>query len=171
MMQMLLIQKNTEEMAMQRKLVMFVGAMAVVLCAQTYAADKDPNLGLIKARQGHMQIRAYSAGPLFAMAKGKMPYDSSKAGKLANNLLLLLQVDVGGAWAPGTGNDMYPGKTQAVPEIWSTYPKVAEAGKKYKAAVEELAAVAGNGLDALRSKIGPVGKSCKGCHDDFREKE
>jgi len=26
-------------------------------------------------------------------------------------------------------------------------------------------------VDALKSKIGPVGKSCKGCHDEFREKE
>jgi len=34
-----------------------------------------------------------------------------------------------------------------------------------------VAAVAGDGLDALRSKIGGVGDSCKGCHDDFREKE
>ena len=156
---------------MKRIGIMFLGALALVFSTYTFAADKDPNLGLIKARQGHMQIRAYSAGPLFAMAKGKMPYDAEKAAKLANNLMLLLQVDVGGAWAPGTGNDMYPGKTQALPEVWSTYPKIAEAGKKYKAAVEELAAVAGNGLGDLKSKIGAVGKSCKGCHDDFREKK
>jgi cytochrome c556 len=158
-------------MAMQKKGMMFLGAMALVFSAHTVAADKDPNLGLIKARQGDMELRAYSAGPLFAIAKGKMPYDAEKASKLANNLMLLLQLDVGGAWAPGTGKDMYPGKTHAVPEVWSTYPKIAEAGKKYKAAVEDLAAVAGNGLGDLKSKIGAVGKSCKGCHDDFREKE
>ena len=156
---------------MLHKLVMFLGALAVVFSAPAFAADKDPNLGLIKARQGHMQLRAYSAGPLFAMAKGKIPYDAETAAKLANNLVLLLQVDVGGAWAPGTGNDKYPGKTTALPEIWSTYPKIAEAGKKYKAAVEEVAAVAGDGQDALQSKNGALGKSCKGCHDDFREKK
>ena len=156
---------------MQKKIIMFLGALAVVLSAHTFAADKDPNLGLIKARQGVMQLRAYSAGPLFAMAKGKMPYDAAQAAKLANNLKLLLQLDVGGAWAKGTGNDKYPGKTHALPEVWSTYPKVAEAGKKYGAAVNELAAVAGSGLDQLKSKIGELGKSCKGCHDDFREKK
>ena len=126
---------------MKRIGIMFLGAMALVFSAHNFAADKDPNLGLIKARQGDMQLRAYSAGPLFAMAKGKMPYDAEKAAILANNLMLLIQLDVGGAWAPGTANDMYPGKTQAVPETWSTYPKVAEAGKKYRAAVEELAQV------------------------------
>ncbi len=118
-----------------------------------------------------MEIRGYSAGPLFGMAKGKIPYDAEQAGKLANNLKVLLQLDMGGAWAQGTGKDKYPSKTHALPEIWSSYPKVAERGKEYAAAVNELAAVADKGLDQLRSKIGDLGEGCKGCHDDFREKE
>lgn len=135
------------------------------------AADEDPNLLLIEARKGEMELRSFSAGPLFYMAKGKIPYDAEQAAKLANNLKVLLQLDIGAAWAPGTGNDKYPGETEARPEIWSTYPEVAEHGKEYANAVNELAAVAGDGLDALRSKIGGLGDACKGCHDDFREKE
>lgn len=135
------------------------------------AADEDPNLLLIEARQGEMELRAFSAGPLFYMAKGEIPYDAEQAAKLANNLKVLLQLDIGAAWAADTGNDKYPGKTEALPKIWSTYPKVAEHGKEYASAVNELAAVAGDGLDALRSKIGGLGDACKGCHDDFREKE
>ena len=156
---------------MQKAFMAIAGILAVALSAQVFAADNDPNLGLIKARQGDMQVRAYSAVPLFNMAKGKIPYDAAQAGKLANNLKVLLQLDMGAAWAAGTGNDKYGDKTKALPEIWSTYPKIAESGKKYKAAVEDLAAVAGNGLDALKSKIGALGDACKGCHDDFRKKE
>jgi cytochrome c556 len=156
---------------MQIKLVTLISALTVVFSSLAFADDDDPNLMLIKARQGDMEIRGFSAGPLFGMAKGDMPYDAEKAGKLANNLKVLLQLDMGSAWAPGTGNDKYSGKTHALPEIWSTYPKIAEAGKQYAVAVNELADVAGNGLDALRSKIGGLGDGCKGCHDDFREKE
>jgi len=156
---------------MPKHLLIILTTLTLVLCAPSFAADEDPNLQLIKARQGDMELRTYSVVPLFGMAKGEIPYDAEQAVKLVNNLKLLLQLDVGGAWAKGTGKDKYPGKTHALPEIWSTYPKVAEAGKAYGAAVEELAAVAGDGLDALRSKIGGVGDSCKGCHDDFREKE
>lgn len=147
----------------------FAAALALVGGA-AIAAD-DPNVALIEARQGEMELRAYSVGPLFAMAKGDMPYDAKQAAALANNLVVLRQIDMGRAWAPGTGTDKYPDETHALPEVWSTYPKVAEAGKEYAAAVDELAAVAGNGLDALRSKIGAVGDACKGCHDDFREEE
>ena len=49
-------------------------------------ANKDPNLKLLKARQGEMQLRAYNAGPLFAMAKGDMEYDAAMPAKLAANL-------------------------------------------------------------------------------------
>lgn len=139
--------------------------------APAFAAEKDPNLKLIKARQSDMQIRSFSAGPLFGMAKGKMPYDAELASKLANNLKTLLELDMGRAWKKGTGNDAYPGKTTALPKIWTNYPDVAEKGKAYAKAVDELVAVAGNGLDALKGTIGAVGKGCKGCHDNFREKK
>lgn len=145
--------------------------LSLSFTAPAFADKHDPNLKLLKARQGDMQIRAFSAGPLFGMAKGKIPYDAEMAGQLANNLKTMLKVDMGRAWAEGTGNDAYPGKTTALPKIWSTYPEVKKRGEAYAKAVNELAAVAGNGLDALKGKIGALGKGCKGCHDDFREKK
>jgi len=156
---------------MQNRLLKSLGAAALVFSTQTIAANDDPNLALIDARKGEMELRAYSVGPLFAMAKGKIPYDAGQAAKLANNLKVLEQLDIGGAWAAGTGKDKYPDETDALPEIWSTYPKISEYGEKYKTAVDGLVEVAGEGLDPLKSKIGDVGKACKGCHDEFREKE
>ena len=134
-------------------------------------ADKDPNLKLLKARQGEMQLRAFSVGPLFGMAKGKIEYDAALASKLANNLKTQLSLDIGGTWKQGTDVDAYPGKTTALGKIWSTYPEISNYGKKYANAVNELADAAGNGLDALKPKISAVGKTCKGCHDEFREQK
>jgi cytochrome c556 len=134
-------------------------------------AAKDPNLKLIKARQSEMQLKLFNSGPLFGMAKGKIEYNAELAAMLANNLLLQTKLDMGRAWAKGTDNDAYFGETAALPEIWSTYPEISEKGKAYVKAVTELAPVAGNGLAELKSKIGALGKGCKGCHDDFREKQ
>ncbi len=134
-------------------------------------AAKDPNLKLIKARQSEMQLKSFNAGPLFGMAKGKIEYNAELAAMLANNLLLQTQLDMGRAWAEGTDNVAYEGKTAALPEAWSTYPEIAEKGEAYVKAVTELAPVAGNGLAALKSKISALGKGCKGCHDDFREEK
>jgi cytochrome c556 len=138
------------------------------LTAPGFAAN-DPLLNAIKARQGEMQLRAFNVGPLFGMAKGKIDYDAALAAKLAGNLKLMLDLDNGRAWAKGSDIEAYNGKTTALPKIWTTYPEIGEYGKKYAAAVNELAAVAGNGVDALKSKMGALGKSCKGCHDEFRE--
>ena len=142
----------------------------LALTIPSFAAD-DPNLKLLKARQGEMQLRAYNVGPLFGMAKGKMDYDAELASKLANNLKTQLSLDIGGAWKQGTDIDAYPGKTTALSKVWTTYPEISNYGKKYAKAVNELAAAAGNGLDALKPKISEVGKTCKGCHDEFREKK
>jgi len=142
-------------------------AIGITVSITAYSAD-DPLKKAIKARQGEMQLRAFNVGPLFGMAKGKIDYDAEMANKLAGNLKLLLDLDNGRAWAQGSDNGNYAGKTRALPEIWTTYPEISDYGKKYVMAVNELAAVAGDGQDALKSKIGAVGKSCKGCHDEFR---
>ena len=135
------------------------------------SAANDPLEKAIQARQAEMQLRSFNAGPLFAMAKGKIDYDAELAAMLANNLKLLTNVEMGRAWPQGSDNSAYPGKTTALPKIWETYPEIADYGLRYIEAVNNLAAVAGDGKDALRGQIGNLGKSCKGCHDDFREKK
>ena len=122
----------------------------------------------IKARQSIMQIYSFNLGNLGAMAKGEAEYDAELAAALAKNLLAAVQMDNRLMWPQGSGNDAYAGKTRALPAIWATYPKVAEKSAALSAAVEKLAAEAGNGVDGIKANIGGVGGGCKGCHDDFR---
>ena len=153
------------------KLTKLILAAAIAFTAPLSMADKkDPNLGLIKARKAEMQLRSFNAGPLFAMAKGKMDYDAELAASAANNLKQLLDQDMGRAWAEGTANDNYK-KTRSLPEIWTTYPEIVEYGKEYAEAVNAIAATAGDGVEALQANVGALGKSCKGCHDTFRAKK
>ena len=132
------------------------------------AAAKDPNEKAIEARQAVMKLQSWYAGPLFAMAKGDVDYDADMARTYAEHLSTMANVEGAAMWPQGTDNAAYAGKTRALPEGWTDWE---EAGRKAQAlseAAAALAAVAGDGLDALRSKIGAVGQACKGCHDDFR---
>ena len=156
---------------MSNRITCAIATLALALAAPMTCAEDDPNMLKIKARKGEMQVRAYHVTPLFLMAKGKIPYDAEAAANHANNLKMLLGLDMSGAWPQGTSLEEYPEKTFAKPDIWTTWPHVAEEGKEYAEAVEKLAAAAGGGLDSLRGAIGDVGDGCKGCHDDFREKE
>ena len=139
--------------------------------ALSASAAKDPNEKAIDARKAVMKLQSWYAGPLFQMAKGDMDYDAAMAKTYAEHLNMMAGAEGGAMWPQGTDNGAYEGKTRALPEIWSTYPEVAKKGEALSEAAAALAAVAGDGLDALRSKIGPVGKACKGCHDDFRAEQ
>ena len=152
------------------KRILITAFWAAALSAPTMAAD-DANEQAIKARRGAMQVRNFNAGPLYAMAKGKMAYDAEMARTLANNLSLESQMDSGAMWPKGSDNQAYDGKTRALPDIWTTYPAIGEKGEAYKEAVMKLAADAGNGLDALKASVSDLGKACKSCHDDYRAED
>lgn len=138
--------------------------------AATFAADDFAFKKEIQARQSFMRVYSFNLGLLGAMAKGDAAYDAKIAGAAANNLLSAAKMDNAAMWPGGSGADGegLEGKTRAKPETWSTYPKVSEKHEALTAALEKMAAEAGNGLDAVKANMGDVGKGCKGCHEDFR---
>ena len=136
----------------------------------TFAQEEAPFQNQIEARQSFMHVYRFNLGILGAMAKAEMPYDAVQASAAANNLLAASKMSNGAMWP--AGSDMsaegLEGVTWAKPEIWSTYPKIGEKGQALTEALEAMAAVAGDGLGALRSNMGAVGDGCKGCHEPFR---
>lgn len=131
-------------------------------------ADHHGDVDAIKSRRAVMTLQSWYAGPLFRMAKGDLAYDAETARLYAANLDTMANVEAGAMWPEGTDNESYAGKTRALPELWTTWPEVGRKAEALSEAAAALSEVAGDGLDALRSKIGAVGKACKGCHDDFR---
>ncbi len=141
---------------------------AACVCAPTAFADGHMEKA-VKARQGFMQVVAFQLGPLGAMAKGEMEYDAEVAAANAANLQALANMNNGAMWPAGSDNAaLGEDKTRALPAAWAADSKVGEKHQAWADASAELAAVAGNGLDALKPAVGAVGKSCGGCHDDYR---
>ena len=156
------------------KTIILQSAMVIALTAGAsslaFAGDNMPFKKEIKARQSFMQVYAYNLGLLGAMAKEKAPYDAKIASAAANNLLAAANMDNGTMWPKGSDAEAkgLDGKTRAKPDIWTTYPKVKEKSKHLKEALTLMAAEAGNGLAAVKTNMGAVGKGCKGCHKAFR---
>ncbi|WP_158070102.1 cytochrome c [Motiliproteus sp. MSK22-1] len=127
----------------------------------------------IEARQSFMRVYSFNLGLVGDMAKGKSQYDAEIAANAAKNLLALAKMDNGPMWPQGTSKED-PGlseKTRALPETWTTYPKVSERHKELTEALEKFVNVAGKDLASLRMGIKDVGKGCKGCHESFRAEE
>lgn len=126
---------------------------------------------IIKARQGYYQMLSHNARPLFAMANGGLAYDPAKAITAANNLKNLATLENGSLWLPGSSKMELPGQTRAKIKIWENYSAFVEKGEAFTKVVRQTAVIAGNGLNALRSKVGSLGGACKACHNDFRAKK
>ncbi len=59
----------------------------------------------------------------------------------------------------------------AKPEIWKQSPKFKEASDKFQQEAVKLAAAAKTGKeDAFKAAFTATAATCKGCHDDFRNK-
>ena len=157
-----------------KMMIKVLAATSVLLAGASIssAADDGPFTAEITARQAVMQVYKFNLGQLAAMAKGTVPYDAAAATTAATNLNLAAQMNNGAMWPQGSDltNAALTVKTLAKPEGWTTWPAIMEKQKAFVEAAAGLAQVAGTDLDSLRGGLGPVGKSCKGCHDDYRKK-
>lgn len=123
----------------------------------------------VTARQAHMALNQHNLTPLFQMAKGDIEYDAEAASAAANNLVLLAKLSHRGYWTPGTSTDDLGEETRALPALWAEGSKAGEYAGQLAEATDALAAVAGDGKDAMVAALGPVGKACTSCHEDYRQ--
>jgi cytochrome c556 len=132
------------------------------------AASHGPNPA-VKARQAHMDLYAFNIGYLGSVAKGETEYDAEAAVAAASNLAALTKLSHRGYWAPNTSNADLGDQTRALPALWEEGSQAGEFGAKLAEAAANLAAVAGDGKDAMAAALGPVGQTCGGCHEKYRQ--
>ena len=151
---------------MKQKL--FSTCLALVLGAgvgygiDAYAQAK-PDV-LVKQRQSAMTLIGKYWGPLGAMASGKAPYNADVAARNAGFLDALSQMPWDGFHA-----DTKDEKTRALPAVFDDPGKLKEAQDRLRGAVGRLVAGARD-EGTFKQAAGEVGKSCGGCHNDFRAK-
>ncbi len=145
-------------------------ASAAVLLAATsaglaLAAGPKPEQE-IEYRQAVMTVIGRAMGPMGAMAQGKAPYDAAVVKKNSALIDTLLGLPFH-SFGPGTDKGR---PTKADPKIWKEMAKFNESADQAQKAAAELAATGGEEAK-FKAAFGKLGKSCKGCHDDFRMKE
>lgn len=158
---------------MKRGLLLAAGILTAGIAATSAisddAADKAA-LAAVKARQSYMQLNAFNIGLLGGMAKGEIEYDADAAAAAAGNIAALAGMNQSRFWPPGSDNATLGDEaTEALPAIWAEGSKIGEAAQAYAAAAAAMNEAAGGGLESLRGAMGPLGKSCGGCHENFRK--
>lgn len=149
---------------MKRYATMLLGATAIVSASGAFAQAK-PDV-LVKQRQAAMTLQGKYFGPLNGMAQGKVPFSSEVVARNAGFLDSLSKM----AW-DGFTADTQGEKSRALPEIYKDAGKFKAAQDAFQSEVGKLVAASKGGDEAsVKSAIGAVGKTCAGCHDNFRQK-
>jgi cytochrome c556 len=149
---------------MKRWMLAAVTAATVLVALPASAQFQKPE-DAVKYRQSAMTVLGNHFGRLGAMVQGRVPYDAATAMANAEVVATMSRLPFVGyvEGTPGTG------KGGASPKIWTERAKFDDGAKKMQDEVAKLLVAArGNNLDQLKAAFGPVGQSCKGCHDDFR---
>ncbi|TEA78086.1 c-type cytochrome [Allopusillimonas ginsengisoli] len=150
---------------MKKRIALFATAAVVTLaCMPAGAQFKDADAA-IDYREAAMTLLGSHFGRMAPVAKKEAPYDKDaiKANVAILNTLATLP------WA-GFGEGTEGG--DAKDEIWSDPEGFKQAEDKFHAGMKKLTAAADAGdFDAFRVAFGEVGKSCKSCHDSYREKD
>lgn len=141
---------------------MVVAASALSLpAAAQFAKPEDA----IKYRQSGMALIGAHFGRLGAMANGRVPFDAKVAAENAEVVAFVSKLPFAG-FVDGTDK----GNTKAKPEIWSQMDKFRAGATKMQEEVAKLNTVAkGGNADQIKAAFGEAAKTCKGCHDDFRQ--
>jgi len=122
---------------------------------------------LVKQRQAAMTLQGKYFGPMGGMAAGKVPYRADVVTYNASLLDALSRMP----W-DGFAESTKDVKSAALPAIWSESAKFKQAQDSFQDAVQALIkASKGSDEAATKAAIGGVGKTCGGCHQNFRQKQ
>ncbi len=141
-------------------------AVIGLVISATAAAQAKPEQ-LVKQRQAAMTLQGKYFGPLGAMAQGKAPYNA----ELVRNNAAFLDVLAKMPW-DGFAARTKDVKSASLPAVFTDTAKFKEAQDRLQSEISKLVSVSKSGDEAaVKAQLGAVGKSCGGCHENFREKQ
>ncbi|AAZ27707.1 MULTISPECIES: c-type cytochrome [Colwellia] len=140
--------------------------VATASLAQPASSEKHA-VYATELRQSVFKLLGGNMGPLGAMAKGKIPLDAKVVEK---NAIRINQLSLMIADYTRTDTSKFDVKTEALAKIWQEPEHFSKNIDLLTVASSKLIIAAkSNNESEIKKAIGGVGKTCGGCHDDFKE--
>lgn len=121
----------------------------------------------IDFRESIMTTFKWYMGPMGAMTKGKIPFDSALFKSRADGLVNATRLDLAEGYPEGSVSD-----SEAKPEIWENWDQFPGKIESLREEAAKLQQVAATGDEAaMKAQFGKTGKVCGSYHKQFRSKK
>jgi len=147
----------------------FLAAALALAAAGSALAQQAPRPeNLIKWRQSAFQVVAWNSGRIKASLDAG--YNKDQVLRSASTIAAIANSGLGSLFAPGTETGKGWHETSVKADAFGNQAKFAELGLEFAKESNELVRVVSGGADptAVKDQFGKLQRTCKSCHDDFR---
>ena len=149
------------------KQIIKVAALIVLLSFCFFGSSSlADSKGIIKYRQNVMKSTAGHMGAIVDILKNGLPLEahvSDHARSMLQNSRMTLSM-----FPKGSGK----GRTKSKQAIWENWSEFESAANNFERESAKLAEVAESGdMEALSKQVRTTGKTCSGCHRNFRKRD
>ena len=151
------------------KPILLAGALALAATGAAFAQQQPPKPEqLIKWRQSAFQVVAWNSGRIKASLDGG--YNKDQVLRSASLIAAIANSGLGSLFPAGTDTGKGWHDTTVKADAIANPAKFAERGIDFAKESNELVRVVSSGADAgvVKDQFGKLQKTCKSCHDDFR---
>lgn len=150
---------------LKRSTLIALGGAAALAAVAANAGDNTA----YDYRHAAMELIGHNFGPMAMMAGGDIPWDDARMAAYGKDLATLTTIDLLRGFPEGS---LGGGETKAKPEIWKDFEDFKSKLDAFKTEAAKLGPIAASGdRKAIGEQIGATGKTCKGCHDKYKEKD
>ena len=146
-----------------KKLIILSFVFSAIILNKVAFSDTS---GIIKYRQNMMKATAGHMGTIVGILKNNLPLKNHIVDH-AYSLMVLSKMTI-----KIFPDDTFEGRTKAKKSIWENWPKFEKASQNFVDESTKLFQVAKDGnIKEITKQIRKTGKTCSGCHRNFRKRD
>ena len=150
---------------MRKRIILTAVSMLLLIVFYVSLSFADSH-GIIKYRQNVMKSTAGHMGAIVDILKNRLPLeahivDHARSMLQISRMILLM-------FPEGSGK----GRTRSKQAIWENWSEFESAANDFERESAKLSKVAESGdMEALAKQVRATGKTCSGCHRNFRKRK
>ena len=149
---------------MRKRIILTAASMLLLIFFYETSSFADSH-GIIKYRQNVMKSTAGHMGAIVDILKNRLPLEAH----IVDHARSMLQISrmILSMFPEGSGK----GRTKSKQAIWENWSEFESAANNFERESTKLSEVAESGdMEALAKQVRATGKTCSGCHRNFRKR-